>query len=133
MTINIIEEDSCPNSQNKETISLDDIKELENYPTIEIPYVTICFAHCNYNNGWNNYNVTHSCEVAPSQHSYVNKIKNLIKSANTLLERLVQHYPNSNITCSGYEIAGVVNEEDRADWLCDQLNPIIKFVDHLDC
>lgn len=129
----MIEEDICPDSKNEEIISLDDLKEFENYPTIDKPYLTICFARCDYNNGWDNYIITHSCEVAPSEYNYDNKVKSLITTANNLLERLVSNYPNDHIACYGYEMSGVVNEEDNANWLCDHLNPITKFVDHLHC
>lgn len=128
----MIEEDTCLDIP-KDEISLDDIKEFENYPTMDVPYITICFARCDRNNGWENYNIAHSCEVAPSGQSYDNKVTNLIEQSNALLERLVQHHPDAEFTCSGYEMEGKVDQQDYAPWLCDKLNPIIGFVDKLDC
>lgn len=127
------EENTCTDTP-KERASLEEIKNFENYPGIDVPYMSICFARCERNNGWDDsYNITHSCEVAPSGQNYDNKVKDLIKLANTLLGRLVKHHPDKEFTCSGYEIVGIVTEEDHANWLCDKLNPIIGFVDHLDC
>lgn len=126
------EENTCPDSLEKNDY-LKDIEDFENHPLMDIPYMTICFARCDHNNGWENYNISHSCEVAPSHKIYTQKLEGLIKLSNALLERLVKHHPDSEFTCSGYEMVGVINQEDYAPWLCDKLNPIIGFVDKLDC
>ncbi len=110
----------------------DNIDDIEMYPPIEIPYMTICFEYCD-NNGWSAFNKSYSCETAPTQQTYINKVNFLIKGANALLARIISNHPNKNIICSGYEMIGIVDSQDNAPWLCDKLDPIIDFVTQLNC